>query len=200
MDYREYGFGESYGFISTTKQICNEIDDFRLTAKAAIDRNTEQIKIENEENRKNFTNLFGALRQTFLRIFTKNGSDDSDNMTFYDMVQKENDDTQNAIAKHQENLSQTLVADTKTIEAAIKENTNGNKVNVTNLITSLNSIKDGQAEIKEAIISDTKTIEAAIKANTSEGKVNVNTLITSLNSLRTGQTEIKDAIGRIERI
>ena len=201
-DYRDYGFPDptSTQFISCTKQICTEVDNFRQTNEKAIDRNTEMIKIQNDENRKNFSSLFDKLRMSFFKIFTKNGLE-NDNETFYNMVQKENDDTQAAIQAHQKQLSASLTTDASTIEKAIKENTSEGKVNVSNLITALDKIKQAQLDTKSEIARlDTSVIKNAIDENTANGKVNVSNLINSLNSLRTGQTEIKNAIGQIQRI
>ena len=92
------------------------------------------------------------MRKAFFKIFTKNGiEDDTDNVSFWKMVQKENDDTQEAVAKHQSDLSASLTADASTIEKAIKDNTSEGKVNVQNLITQLQSLRSGQTEIKNAI-------------------------------------------------
>lgn len=200
-DYRDYGFPDptSTQFISCTKQICTEVDNFRQTNEDAIDRNTDMIKEQNVENRKNFSNLFDKLRMSFFKIFTKNGLE-NDNETFYNMVQKENDDTQLAIQNHQQLLSASLTTDAATIEKAIKENTSEGKVNVTNLISALDKIKQAQIDTKDELARlDTSVIKTAIEANTTEGKVNVTNLINSLNSLRAGQTEIKTAIGQIQR-
>lgn len=200
-DYRDYGFPDptSTKFISCTKQICTEVDNFRQTNEKAIDRNTEMIKIQNDENRKNFSSLFDKLRMSFFKIFTKNGLE-NDNETFYNMVQKENDDTQAAIQAHQQQLSASLTTDASTIEKAIKENTSEGKVNVSNLIAALDKIKQAQLDTKSEIARlDTSVIKTAIDENTANGKVNVSNLINSLNSLRTGQTEIKNAIGQIQR-
>lgn len=151
-DYRDYGFPDptSTQFISCTKQICAEVDNFRQTNEKAIDRNTEMIRVQNVKNRKNFSDLFDRLRMSFFKIFTKNGLD-SDNETFYNMVQKENDDTQAAIQAHQKDLSASLKDDASTIEEAIRENTSGDTANVGSLIESLNSLRLGQTEIKNAI-------------------------------------------------
>lgn len=202
-DYRDYGYADpstTNGFLSCAKQVCIEIDDFRLTNEKAIDRSTEMIKVQNVENRANFSNLFDKLRMSFFKIFTKNGLE-NDNETFYNMVQKENDDTQAAIQAHQQQLSASLTTDASTIEKAIKENTSEGKVNVNNLIATLDKIKQAQLETKDELARlDTSVIKTAIEANTADGKVNVANLINSLNSLRTGQTEIKDAIGQIPKV
>lgn len=202
-DYRDYGYANpatTTGFLSNTRQICMEIDDFRQTNKKALDRNTEMIKEQNVENRANFSNLFDKLRMSFFKIFTKNGLE-NDNETFYNMVQKENDDTQTAIQAHQQLLSASLTTDASTIEKAIKENTSEGKVNVNNLIAALDKIKQAQLDAKDELARlDTSVIKTAIEANTADGKVNVANLINSLNSLRTGQTEIKNAIGQIQKV
>lgn len=154
-DYRDYGYADpatTTGFLSCTRQICMEIDDFRQTSEMAIDRNTAMIKEQHTEDRINFTTLFNQMRKAFFKIFTKSGEEeDANNVSFYEMVQKENDDTQEAIAKHQAKLSESITADTATIEKAIKENTSEGKVNVQNLITQLQSLRSGQTEIKNAI-------------------------------------------------
>lgn len=201
-DYRDYGFPDptSTQFISCTKQICTEVDNFRQTNEKAIDRNTTMIETQNVENRKNFSTLFDRLRMSFFKIFTKDGLEDDSN-TFYKMVQKENDDTQLAIEAHQKQLSASLTTDASTIEKAIKENTSEGKVNVGNLIAALDKIKQAQLDTKDEIARlDTSVIKNAIDENTANGKVNVTNLINSLNSLRSGQTEIKNAIGQIQRV
>lgn len=154
-DYRDYGYANpatTTGFLSNTRQICMEIDDFRQTNEKALDRNTEMIKEQHTEDRINFTSLFSQMRKAFFKIFTKNGvEDDTENISFWKMVQKENDDTQEAIAKHQADLSASITADAATIEKAIKDNTSEGKVNVQNLITQLQGLRTGQTEIKNAI-------------------------------------------------
>lgn len=91
MDYMNLkDYGESTNFISSVKQITNSVDDFKETNEKAIDRQTEQSK-------QNFSGLFSLIRKIFMK------GDESE--TYYDMVQRESDETQAKMDKMDTNAT-----------------------------------------------------------------------------------------------
>jgi len=202
-------FNES-GFYGVPQQITDKIKEHEVSTKQAIDENTEMLeefketmhedvtaqteqqKEDANENRKTFTNVFGAFTKIFKGIFTKDKGDISGE-TFYEMVQRENDETQAYMSAHtamiqsESNETQAIMTahteamnlDLNDVVEAIRQCTSGNTVNISKLI--------------ETLSANTQTINSAISNNTNK--------IGELKSANeTGFGNVVNAIDRIDRI
>lgn len=145
-----YGYCSDSGFVGIPKQIIDAVDTQTNVLGKNIKEQTETIetqtniqhqdsealKEEQIETRNTLTNLFGALAKTFKNIFTTDKGDVSGE-TFYEMVQRENNETQQYMAAHTETMANSLEINANVLKEAIDANTSGDTVNFTNLIETL---------------------------------------------------------------
>ena len=201
-DYREWGYNGETGFYGAPQQICHQINKFRKTNEAAISANTmaiidqtnrlesaitiqtiiqhedsvamkEQQAADAESGRTVFQNVFGVFIKSLKEIFTGKKGDKTE--SFYEMIQRENDETQAYISAHtameKEESDQTqdiLTANTK-------------------------AISDGADEISNAISIQKNALLAAINANTSGDTVNINKVLAALNVTNTKIDNVKSS-------
>lgn len=170
-DLNSYGYGtETRGFWSHTEQINYHIDRFRDTNEAALDRNTDAIK-EQTEQQKNDANL---LRETIDRqtaqqkadaeagrnafsdwmnnlvsrikfIFSK---DTKDNETsYYEMMESEQKKMQEYISAH---------------TSTVKSNAETTNAKLQNIISELQKIQSNDDENANAIKEAIKTLDLVV--------------------------------------
>lgn len=119
------------------------MDWFRKESVKAIDRNTEAVKeqtqVQTEDAlamRTNQTTLFGNLIKTIKSLFSKEKDATVTGETFYEMVQRENNETQAYLDKYDKN-SKSIADNTK----VIGDNTKTIADNLEDIINKLEAIK-----------------------------------------------------------
>lgn len=162
------------GFYGVPQQITDKIKEHEISTKEAIDdfkdtmhtdvtEQTEQQKEDAAEGRRTFTNVFGAFTKIFKNIFTKDKGDISGE-TFYEMVQRENDETQAYMSAHTEQQK----FDMNELIRAIKANTSGDTVNVNHLIQTLTA--------------NTQTIKSSVDGVKSTNQTGFGNVTTAINN------------------
>ena len=158
-DWYTYGLDEGSHFHSKVSQINWHMDWFRKESVKAIDRNTETVKeqtqVQTEDAlamRTNQTTLFGNLIKTIKSLFSKEKDATVTGETFYEMVQRENNETQAYLDKYDKN-SKSIADNTK----VIGDNTKTIADNLEDIINKLEAIKSQDKtnadKISEAISS-----------------------------------------------
>lgn len=170
-----YNFDESSRYNSCTAQINSHMDNLSKENKSAISENTESIKEQTAKqtedaqlNRTNETTLFGNLIKTIKSLFSKDKDSSFTGETFYELVQRENNETQEYLDKYEKN-SKSISDNTK----AISDNTK--------------AISDGTAEISEntKTISDSiKDIVSKLEAIKTQDKSNADKISNAIDSLK----------------
>lgn len=162
-NYNDYGYVESQRLRSNIAQVNWHMDRFRDATKEAIDKNTEAIKeqtqVQTEDAsamRTNQTTLFGNLIKTIKSLFSKDKDATITGETFYEMVQRENNETQAYLDKYDKN-SKSIADNTK----VIGDNTKAIADNLVDIIDKLEAIKSQDktnADKISAAISSLKLI------------------------------------------
>lgn len=136
MNIYNYGFREGSRFWSMGHQIRHDINHLRIDLKNSIDTQTQTQTRDAELMRTNQTTLVGKMIEAVKMIFTgksPSGTDES----FYKMVQRENDETQQFMATHTQTTSDRLnsvINSLTTISNDVQANTSGDSTNA-NLIS-----------------------------------------------------------------
>lgn len=152
-DKDSYGYKSDVGFISNTFQITHHIDLFSRTNEAAIhdqtDRleaiisaQTEQQKSDAESNRQNRDSVFKKLIDSIKGIFHSNKTDVTEN--FYDMVQRESDETQQQMKDNGKSIDDRLanvVKELQSIQNSISGDTTQSISNTRNITNAINNIR-----------------------------------------------------------
>lgn len=152
-DKDSYGYKSNVGFISNTFQITHHIDLFSRTNEAAIhdqtDRleaiisaQTEQQKSDAESNRQNRDSVFKKLIDSIKGIFHSNKTDVTEN--FYDMVQRESDETQQQMKDNGKSIDDRLanvVKELQSIQNSISGDTTQSINNTRNITNAINNIR-----------------------------------------------------------
>lgn len=152
-DKDSYGYKSNVGFISNTFQITHHIDLFSRTNEAAIhdqtDRleaiisaQTEQQKSDAESNRQNRDSVFKKLIDSIKGIFHSNKTDVTEN--FYDMVQRESDETQQQMKDNGKSIDDRLanvVKELQSIQNSISGDTTQSISNTRNITNAINNIR-----------------------------------------------------------
>lgn len=152
-DKDSYGYKSDVGFISNTFQITHHIDLFSRTNEAAIhdqtDRleaiisaQTEQQKSDAESNRQNRDSVFKKLIDSIKGIFHSNKTDVTEN--FYDMVQRESDETQQQMKDNGKSIDDRLanvVKELQSIQNSISGDTTQSINNTRNITNAINNIR-----------------------------------------------------------
>lgn len=199
-DYNEWGFKSDAGFFGAPQQICASVNHFRKTNEAAISANTKAIydqtermisamtimtntqhedsvamknqqKSDAEEQRNTITNVFAVLTKTVRNIFTKDKGD-MIGETFYEMMQRESDETQQYISAHTK-MVKSESDETQTIISG------SNKT----VKDSLNGIESKLSAHTQSIVSELEGIKSLIKENTSGGTINAAVIAEAINNL-----------------
>jgi DNA anti-recombination protein RmuC len=159
-DLNSYGYSDGpKGFWSHTEQINWHIDKFRDTNEAALDRNTDAIKEQTEqqridaealrqtidrqtaqqkadaeEGRNVFSRWMGDLIGSFKKIFSKDTDDSND--TYFEMMEKEQKRMQEYVANH---------------TSTVKSNADTTNARLQNIISELQKIQTNDDENANAI-------------------------------------------------
>ena len=155
-DWYTYNYSEASHYHSNTAQINWHMDLFRKANKKAIDENTEaiieQTKTQTEDAqlmRTNQTTLFGNLIKTIKSLFSKDKDSSVTGESFYEMVQRENNETQEYLDKYDKN-SKSIADNTKSISDNLKD--------IINKLESIKSQDKANADNISAAISNLKLI------------------------------------------
>lgn len=103
--YNDYGFVEGHSYLSMGHQIRHDLNNFRRDNNNVINHQTEvvdadikaQTQQQNDdarEMRKNQITLVGQIIATLKGLFSKDKDSSISGETFYEMVQRENNETQ----------------------------------------------------------------------------------------------------------
>lgn len=142
--YNDYGFNDGTKYWSMGHQIRYDLNHIRVDVKTSIDKQTQVQTEDAEKMRTNQTTLFGNLIKTIKSIFGKSDAQGNITESFYQMVQRENDETQKFLE-----------------EQANQQKSSVDKLG--GIITSLNAISKDIENDTTADASNTRLIENAIK-------------------------------------
>lgn len=141
--FNEYGFNEGGAFWDNTHQIRHEIDELKTQVVNSIDTQTETQANEAEKTRTNQTSLFGKLIDTIKSVFTGN-NESGEEESFYKMIARENNETQEYLASQQKTTSEKLggiINSLDSIGTDIEKNTSGNSTNAKLIRDAISNLK-----------------------------------------------------------
>ena len=152
--YNEYGYVESGSYWSMGHQLRHDLNHFRKdnndvinhqtdVINAVVTAQTEQQKEDAHEMRKNQTTLVGQIISTLKGLFSKDKDTSIGGESFYEMVQRENNETQRYLE-----------------EQANAQKSSAEKL--TNVIGSLNEIADDIVKDTEGDTENAQAIKDAI--------------------------------------
>lgn len=141
--FNEYGFNEGGAFWGNTHQIRHEIDELKTQVVNSIDTQTETQANEAEKTRTNQTSLFGKLIDTIKSVFTGN-NESGEEESFYKMIARENNETQEYLANQQKTTSEKLggiINSLNSIGTDIEKNTSGDSTNAKLIRDAISNLK-----------------------------------------------------------
>ena len=152
--YNEYGYVESGSYWSMGHQLRHDLNHFRKdnndvinhqteVINAVVTAQTQQQKEDAHEMRKNQTTLVGQIISTLKGLFSKDKDASIGGESFYEMVQRENNETQRYLE-----------------EQANAQKSSAEKL--TNVIGSLNEIADDIVRDTEGDTENAQAIKDAI--------------------------------------
>ena len=152
--YNDYGYIESGSYWSMGHQLRYDLNHFRKdnndvvnhqteVINAVVTAQTQQQKEDAHEMRKNQTTLVGQIISTLKGLFSKDKDDSISGESFYEMVQRENNETQRYL-EEQANAQKSSVE------------------KLTNVIDSLNDIADDIMKDTEGDAENAQAINDAI--------------------------------------
>ena len=170
--YNEYGYVESGSYWSMGHQLRHDLNHFRKdnndvinhqtdVINAVVTAQTEQQKEDAHEMRKNQTTLVGQIILTLKGLFSKDKDASISGESFYEMVQRENNETQRYLE-----------------EQANAQKSSAEKL--TNVIGSLNDIAD---DIVRDTEGDTENAQA-IKDAIDELKTKSNDIVNAIKNFK----------------
>ena len=153
----DYGYADNSPYWSMGMQIRHDLNHLRVDVTEEIKNQTEvqhedittQIETQHQDevdNRTNQTTLVGKFIDAMRSIF--NGKNDSgEEESFYKMVMRENNETQEYLAS-QEKIEQTatekladIISSLNDISSDIEKNTSGDKTNADAIKNAINNLK-----------------------------------------------------------
>ena len=141
--FNEYGFNENSYLWDATHQVRHEIDQLREEVVKTIEVQTETQTSDAEKMRTNQTSLFGKLIDTIKSVFT--GSNESgEEESFYKMIARENNETQEYLASQQKTTSEKLggiITSLNSIGDDIEKNTSGDSTNAKLIRDAISNLK-----------------------------------------------------------
>lgn len=143
MYYNDYGYIEQAHYLSNVHQLHHDLNHLRYDLKTAIDEQTKKQSEDAEKMRTNQTTLFGKLIDNIKSIFTGKKSDGTEE-SFYKMVMRENDETQEYLSKQEKTTNEKLTGIIKSlndISDDIEANTSGGKKNAESLKNAIANLK-----------------------------------------------------------
>ena len=152
--YNDYGYIESGSYWSMGHQLRYDLNHFRKdnndvvnhqteVINAVVTAQTQQQKEDAHEMRNNQTTLVGQIISTLKGLFSKDKDDSISGESFYEMVQRENNETQGY-------LEEQVNAKKRSVEK------------LTNVIDSLNDIADDIMKDTEGDAENAQAIKDAI--------------------------------------
>lgn len=166
--YNDYGYIEGASYWGMGHQIRHDLNHFRRDNNNVINHQTEvlneDIKEQTEtqtkdalEMRKNQTTLVGQIIATLKGLFSKDKDSSIGGETFYEMVQRENNETQEwleAQAKAQKSSAEKLTNVIKSLDdiaSDIVKDTAGDKENAQAIKNAIDELKSKSIDIANAI-------------------------------------------------
>lgn len=141
--FNEYDFNESAYLWDSTHQIRHEIDHLREDVVKTIEVQTETQTNDAEKMRTNQTSLFGKLIDTIKSVFTGN-NESGEEESFYKMIARENNETQEYLASQQRTTSEKLggiITSLNSIGDDIEKNTSGDSTNAKLIRDAISNLK-----------------------------------------------------------
>lgn len=166
--YNDYGYIEGASYWGMGHQIRHDLNHFRRDNNNVINHQTEvlneDIKEQTEtqtkdalEMRKNQTTLVGQIIATLKGLFSKDKDSSIGGETFYEMVQRENNETQEwleAQANAQKSLAEKLTNVIKSLDdiaSDIVNDTAGDTENTQAIKNAIDELKTKSVDIANAI-------------------------------------------------
>lgn len=166
--YNDYGYIQGASYWGMGHQIRHDLNHFRRDNNNVINHQTEvlneDIKEQTEtqtkdalEMRKNQTTLVGQIIATLKGLFSKDKDSSIGGETFYEMVQRENNETQEwleAQANAQKSLAEKLTNVIKSLDdiaSDIVKDTAGDKENAQAIKNAIDELKSKSIDIANAI-------------------------------------------------
>lgn len=141
--FNEYDFNESTYLWDATHQVRHDIDQLRKDVVKTIEVQTETQTNDAEKMRTNQTSLFGKLIDTIKSVFTGN-NESGEEESFYKMIARENNETQEYLASQQKTTSEKLgsiITSLNSIGDDIEKNTSGNSTNAKLIRDAISNLK-----------------------------------------------------------
>lgn len=141
--FNEYDFNESTYLWDATHQVRHEIDQLREEVVKTIEVQTETQTSDAEKMRTNQTSLFGKLIDTIKSVFTGN-NESGEEESFYKMIARENNETQEYLASQQKTTSEKLggiITSLNSIGDDIELNTSGDSTNAKLIRDAISNLK-----------------------------------------------------------
>ena len=141
--FNEYDFNESTYLWDATHQVRHEIDQLREDVVKTIEVQTETQTNDAEKMRTNQTSLFGKLIDTIKSVFTGN-NESGEEESFYKMIARENNETQEYLASQQKTTSEKLggiITSLNSIGDDIEKNTSGDSTNAKLIRDAISNLK-----------------------------------------------------------
>lgn len=141
--FNEYGFIDGVSYFDSTHQVRSDIDHLRTDVVEVIEKQTETQTNDAEQMRTNQTSLFGKLIDTIKSVFT--GSNESgQEESFYKMIARENNETQEYLANQQKTTSEKLggiINSLNSISTDIESDTSGDAKNAKLIRDAISNLK-----------------------------------------------------------
>lgn len=141
--FNEYDFSENTYLWDATHQVRHEIDQLREEVVKTIEVQTETQTSDAEKMRTNQTSLFGKLIDTIKSVFTGN-NESGEEESFYKMIARENNETQEYLASQQKTTSEKLggiITSLNSIGDDIELNTSGDSTNAKLIRDAISNLK-----------------------------------------------------------
>ena len=166
--YNDYGYIEGASYWSMGHQIRHDLNHFRRDNNNVINHQTEVLNEDIKEQtvtqtkdalemRKNQTTLVGQIIATLKGLFSKDKDSSIGGETFYEMVQRENNETQEwleAQANAQKSSAEKLTNVIKSLDdiaSDIVKDTAGDKENAQAIKNAIDELKSKSVDIANAI-------------------------------------------------
>lgn len=166
--YNDYDYIESGSYWSMGHQIRHDLNHFRTDNNNVVNHQTEILNEDIKEQtatqtkdalemRKNQTTLVGQIIATLKGLFSKDKDSSIGGETFYEMVQRENDETQEWLeeqANAQKSSAEKLTNVIKSLDdiaSDIVKDTAGNEENAQAIKNAIDELKSKSVEIANAI-------------------------------------------------
>lgn len=141
--FSNYDFEEGSRYNSLGHQIRSDVNQLREEVVEATNEQTKTQSEEAEKTRTNQTSLFGKLIDTIKSVFTGN-NEKGEEESFYKMIARENNETQEYLATHNQTASEKLsgiINSLNTISNDIESGTEGDKSNAELIRDAIKNLK-----------------------------------------------------------